>query len=261
MNAQIFFSTFVLIFVAELGDKTQLAAMARAASSESAKWTIFAAASSALVLSTLVAVLLGSALTRVVPEKVIRIAAAVLFIVVGGFLLHSALAERPTPVSAVETQPSLLSGLVLRRAAEFEQAAFENYRELAGQARSPVLRDLLSQLAAEEETHFEQITAARDKKQAQVDGPVENGAHAGAQAVIPEAPATATGSAGEAARSDRDILDRALAHERATADFYAELARLSPVPSLKRTFLALSQSEQTHVERLVRLAEDTDVSS
>ena len=88
---KMFGSTFILIFLAELGDKTQLAAMARAAdgpSGSSAKWIVFLAASSALVLSTLIAVFLGGALKALIPdERYIKIAAGALFVVFGAWIL------------------------------------------------------------------------------------------------------------------------------------------------------------------------------
>ena len=87
MDWSLFFSTFVLIFLAELGDKTQLAAMARAATNGHGKWTVFFGASLALVVSTLLAVFFGSLLARFVPPHIIKIAAGVLFIVCGGLLL------------------------------------------------------------------------------------------------------------------------------------------------------------------------------
>ena len=83
-NAKLFASTFILIFLAELGDKTQLAAMAK---SIEGRMTVFLAASAALVCSTLIAVLFGDSLTRFIPERYLQIAAGVLFIVFGGIML------------------------------------------------------------------------------------------------------------------------------------------------------------------------------
>jgi len=75
-------STFFLIFLAELGDKTQLATLAFAAKSRSA-WPIFAGAACALVATTAIATVLGAALSNRLPSGAIRIAAGLLFIIFG----------------------------------------------------------------------------------------------------------------------------------------------------------------------------------
>ena len=83
-------TTFIAVFVAELGDKTQLAALAFSCSSKS-PWLVFGAASLALVASTALAVAFGQGLTRALPLEWIRVAAAALFVVVGIVLLIEAL--------------------------------------------------------------------------------------------------------------------------------------------------------------------------
>jgi len=78
-------STFALVFLAELGDKTQLAVIAMASRSQS-PWAVFAGAAGALVVSALLAVLLGYSLSRFVPESATRILhyiAGAAFILVG----------------------------------------------------------------------------------------------------------------------------------------------------------------------------------
>jgi len=82
MSKSLFWATFVTVFLAELGDKTQLAAMTAAAKSGEI-WVIFAAASLALVVATLMGVLVGGAVFRVVPQPVIKYAAGAAFICVG----------------------------------------------------------------------------------------------------------------------------------------------------------------------------------
>ncbi|MFO7941726.1 MAG: TMEM165/GDT1 family protein [Bacillota bacterium] len=79
-------STFGVIFLAELGDKTQVAAMMMSAESKSAG-SVFIGAASALVLSSLLAVTFGGALARVVPAEYIRLAAGSVFIVLGVFVI------------------------------------------------------------------------------------------------------------------------------------------------------------------------------
>jgi putative Ca2+/H+ antiporter (TMEM165/GDT1 family) len=79
-------STFGLIFLAELGDKTQLAAMTMAAESES-PIAVFVGAVAALAVVTLIAVGVGGALIKVVPARYIRVAAGALFIALGALML------------------------------------------------------------------------------------------------------------------------------------------------------------------------------
>lgn len=79
---RVFLSTFALLFVAELGDKTQLAVISMTAKHKMPIW-IFAGAALALATVTLLGVIGGEVLTRFVPELVLRKAAAVLFVVMG----------------------------------------------------------------------------------------------------------------------------------------------------------------------------------
>jgi len=81
-----FLMAFGLIFLAELGDKTQLATFAYAAKSES-RFSVFVGAALALVLTTLLGVLLGEAVARTVPPKAIRVVAGVLFLGFGVWIL------------------------------------------------------------------------------------------------------------------------------------------------------------------------------
>lgn len=79
-------TTFVSVFVAELGDKTQLATMMFSAEAKS-PWPVFIGAASALVLSSLIGVFVGDALTKVVPAHYIQTGAGVLFVIIGVLLL------------------------------------------------------------------------------------------------------------------------------------------------------------------------------
>jgi len=79
-------STFGLIFLAELGDKTQLAAVAMSAESK-APVAVFVGAVVALALVTLIGVAIGGTLTRVIPARYIRMAAGGLFVIIGVLML------------------------------------------------------------------------------------------------------------------------------------------------------------------------------
>ena len=79
---KVLFSTFALLFVAELGDKTQLAVINMTAKHKMPVW-VFVGATLALALVTAIGVVGGELLTRVIPEMVLRKVAAVLFVVMG----------------------------------------------------------------------------------------------------------------------------------------------------------------------------------
>lgn len=82
MDWKLFGTAFVTVFVAELGDKTQLAALGLAAGSRG-RVTVFIAASLALVCTTALAVVAADVITRVVNPLALRRGAAVLFIALG----------------------------------------------------------------------------------------------------------------------------------------------------------------------------------
>jgi putative Ca2+/H+ antiporter (TMEM165/GDT1 family) len=86
MDIKIFLTTFGFIFLAEIGDKTQLATLAFAAGSES-RFSVFLGAAIALTITSAIAVLLGEGLSRLLPLKVLHIAAATGFVVIGVFML------------------------------------------------------------------------------------------------------------------------------------------------------------------------------
>lgn len=77
-----FLIAFVTVFLAELGDKTQLATLALAAGGH-ARWLVFLGAALALIVSSAVAVLVGSALGQVVPALWLRRGAGALMIGLG----------------------------------------------------------------------------------------------------------------------------------------------------------------------------------
>lgn len=82
MDWKLFASTFVAIFVAELGDKTQLAALSFA-SGERSKWVVFFATALALVATSAIAVAGGEALSQFISPVWLRRASGVLFLVMG----------------------------------------------------------------------------------------------------------------------------------------------------------------------------------
>ncbi|MBI5611111.1 MAG: TMEM165/GDT1 family protein [Deltaproteobacteria bacterium] len=87
MNTQLFLTVFASVFLAELGDKTQLATLLFAAKAENPKLTVFAASALALVATSALGVLAGDAVSRFVdPEWLTRLA-GVGFIAVGVWTL------------------------------------------------------------------------------------------------------------------------------------------------------------------------------
>ena len=83
------FVIFGSVLLAELGDKTQMATMLYATDQSVRPMAVFVAASSALVVSTLLAVVFGSFITRFVPPSTLKLIAGLAFIVVGVWTILS----------------------------------------------------------------------------------------------------------------------------------------------------------------------------
>lgn len=90
MNWSAFLGALVLVFVAELGDKTQLAVVTQVCTYRR-RWAVFGGASLALTLVTAVGAVGGQALGRLVPQDVIRGVAAGAFVVMGLLVARQAI--------------------------------------------------------------------------------------------------------------------------------------------------------------------------
>jgi len=83
MDIKLLFTVFASVFIAELGDKTQLATLLFAADKEVSKLTVFAGASLALIVASGIGVLAGSMISQHINEKYLHYAAGIGFIAIG----------------------------------------------------------------------------------------------------------------------------------------------------------------------------------
>lgn len=84
------FTVFAAVFVAELGDKTQLATLLFAADKEVSKWTVFVGASLALIVASAIGVLAGGLISQYISEKHLNYIAGIGFVVIGLWTLARA---------------------------------------------------------------------------------------------------------------------------------------------------------------------------
>ncbi|MBF0244974.1 MAG: TMEM165/GDT1 family protein [Planctomycetes bacterium] len=87
---KIFATIFLAVFLAELGDKTQLATLLFSTRAQCSRLLVFLASSSALIATSAIAVLAGGLISRWVSPKVMSISAGSLFILLGALILASA---------------------------------------------------------------------------------------------------------------------------------------------------------------------------
>lgn len=90
MDYKILLTVFTAVFIAELGDKTQLATMLFAADKEVSKLTVFVGASLALILTSAIGVLLGGVISQYISAKHLHYIAGMGFIAIGVWTLLKA---------------------------------------------------------------------------------------------------------------------------------------------------------------------------
>jgi len=90
MDLKILSTVFASVFIAELGDKTQLATLLFASDKEISKLTVFAGASLALILTSALGVLAGGVLSNYISEKHLHYLAGIGFIAIGVWTLIKA---------------------------------------------------------------------------------------------------------------------------------------------------------------------------
>ena len=78
----VFFTTFTTIFIAELGDKTQIATLSLGGTSKK-PLAVFLGSSSALVLACLIGALAGGSISKFLPEVILKSIASITFLIIG----------------------------------------------------------------------------------------------------------------------------------------------------------------------------------
>ena len=90
MDIKVLLTVFIAVFIAELGDKTQLATLLFAADKEVSKWTVFLGASLALIVASGIGVLAGGVISQYVSERYLHYIAGLGFVGIGIWTLVKA---------------------------------------------------------------------------------------------------------------------------------------------------------------------------
>ncbi|MEB3235522.1 MAG: TMEM165/GDT1 family protein [Cyanobacteriota bacterium] len=99
-------STFATVFLAELGDKTQLAIVTISGTS-TRPGAVFAGSATALVLASLVGAAAGGSLSSLIPTNLLQLAAAAGFLLIGAQLISKSLRTTGSSTDAApELQPN-----------------------------------------------------------------------------------------------------------------------------------------------------------
>lgn len=108
MDITLLLSTFVTVFLAELGDKTQLATVAISGTSNRPV-AVFIGSASALVLASLIGAIAGGSMASVIPADLLQLLASIGFLVIGLRLLWPLLrnASSPAALSHDEASPKV----------------------------------------------------------------------------------------------------------------------------------------------------------
>ncbi len=88
MDWQLLGLSFIAVFLSELGDKSQLAAIALGGSSKFPQ-AVFLGTASALLLTTFLGVLVGQGVAEILPTNIVKVTAAIGFAIMGIRLLLS----------------------------------------------------------------------------------------------------------------------------------------------------------------------------
>ena len=94
MEWKLLLTVFASVFVAEMADKTQLVTLLFAADKEVSKWLVFFGSASALVLTSAIGVVAGTALSQFVSVKTMSVIAGSGFILIGAWTLYHGLYQQ-----------------------------------------------------------------------------------------------------------------------------------------------------------------------
>ncbi|MGI6356000.1 MAG: TMEM165/GDT1 family protein [Lentisphaerae bacterium] len=243
--------SFSIVFLAELGDKTQLTALTLTTSRGGGAWAVFIGASLALVCTTAIAVLCGSLLTRFLPEKLLHLGSAILFIIIGVALLTNmawrngqtaakteADGVAPVQPETSSVKPALLKSLIIRRATAYERdLAADIDQQLQSMAPGPS-QELLRQLAAAHRQHGQDIAAMADMT------PADDQQHAEEiHGMLEKLQACSC-------LDDHEPMQNIIRRQEAAAEFYIALAQIVDLHEVRDLLRRLAAHELSLAEKL-----------
>ena len=274
MDLRILLASFALVFVAELGDKTQLTALAFTASSRS-PWTVFVGTSLALVATTALAVAFGEVLTRFISPRALQIASGVMFVLMGLLLLvnvaRKAETEKPAPAPADKAQVGAvempgggaLFRLIVSQAAALEGEIIEDMEDITRSLPAGAARDTLEKIIREDRNHVRAIEAMPTRHAEEFD---KEGTGLTAEEFselrergrrIPSRIRKVEEDATEIGR--QEALARLLRREEALADAYFAFSRMSRIHAVKDAFRWLALEDIRHAHALCDLVNPPDM--
>ena len=92
MLITLLFTTFVTVFLAEMGDKTQLTTITLS-STTNKPLAVFIGSSVALILATLLGVLAGGSIANLIPAFLLKLLAGIVFLIIGINLMAKSIDE------------------------------------------------------------------------------------------------------------------------------------------------------------------------
>jgi hypothetical protein len=260
MNLKILAASFAVVFLAELGDKTQLTALAFSAQSRS-QWSVFLGTSLALVCTSALAVLFGGFLSRVLPPRLLHLVSGVMFVLIGLIMLVNLArkapdevieAAPPAPAGAALT-PGPIGAFVAGRIVSFEEdlaAAAEEQAERLPEGR---VRQTLLAVADSHRGHLQQLqdmtAAISGEQRTRIDRNLEQAQTENLLGII--------ASARDAAADD--AVARIIQHQEAAAQFYVALARMIGFHDARDVLRRLAAEEIRLADELCALTQHGDV--
>ncbi len=260
---KIILASFALVFLAELGDKTQLTALAFTSSSRS-PWLVFIGSSLALITASGLAIAFGEVLGRILPQKVLHISSGVLFVIMGLILLVNVARKAEIPGPGAVEEPVLPEGrsaifsLVTSQASAFENGVIEFLEEVVRQLPDGVQKDMVRQIISEDRQHAASLARLQDTQGTAVAALAEPMAAAQLAELKRCLPDDSPLKADDQVRTPEQAIQVALEAEEALAEFYLSLARMSKIHVIRDAFRFLAMEDIRHAQNLCSLINADD---
>ncbi len=237
MDFKLIISTFFVIFLAELGDKTQFAAMAASAGSNKPV-SILIGAILALTISSVIAVAAGTVIGNLIPVRYIKIAAGILFIIFGLLYIRESFITNEIQREPAESC-GVLENPIVKAAKAFENEEMNMLSAAKEKITESGCRAVIDGMIEQEKGHInilqsiayeETPTFSEDFKDHQF--------------------LTETLSCSE---EDNEILRNLYEREKAMAEFYRIMSEKNRIASAKSAFQKLYHEEKEHARKIKRL--------